>query len=355
MVFGSISFADCIVKCGTVEKRTKVVPESLNPTWNAELKFVGSKCEPIINKTVVRIALYDEDRLSDDDFLGEILVPVGFLTAEDAQPHWRPVETRPGSDDFVSGEVYLSIVKQGDENAGAGDSTGGAKKLKTAAGGASKAAKDAPAIDLQPQYIIDPSELDFTNGKTLGEGSFGSVRLGEFRGLGVAVKTMILRADANKAEVVSDFKLEVEIMSKVSHHPKLCLFLGASVVEPLTVVTELMSGGSVRGLLEKAASGKPEVATYRRRLETCLDGALGMEFLHRANPPVLHRDLKCDNLLIDEHGTAKVADFGFTTTMRGTHAAEHEILGTPGFMAPEMVSRPPRLTPTVRLVSTSFA
>ena len=73
-----------------------------------------------------------------------------------------------------------------------------------------------------------------------------------FRGLDVAVKTMILRDDADKEEVVNDFKLEVGIMSKIAHHPKLCLFLGASVVEPLTVITEAMSGGSVRGLLEKS-------------------------------------------------------------------------------------------------------
>ena len=40
------------------------------------------------------------------------------------------------------------------------------------------------------------------------------------------------------------------MLAKVSHHPKLCLFLGASLVEPLTLVTELMSGGSVRRLLD---------------------------------------------------------------------------------------------------------
>ena len=45
-----------------------------------------------------------------------------------------------------------------------------------------------------------------------------------------------------KAALVEEFRSEVAMLAKVSHHPKLCLFLGASVVEPLTVVSELMSG-----------------------------------------------------------------------------------------------------------------
>ena len=357
----------CMLQLGTVIKRTKVVKESLNPTWNAEFTFSGSKCEPITSLTILRLALYDEDRLSDDAFLGDVIIPVGYLTAADEKPHWRTIGVRPGSDEYVSGEVFLSITKQGDESSPAAPAGSSAKKQK------GKAEED-DKFGLLPQYIIDPDELDFSDAKVLGKGAFGMVRTANFRGLGVAVKTMILKegaSKAEKAETVSDFQLEVGIMSKsawgegvepvpagppsllrhrlldllysvidalesrmhaVSHHPKLSLFLGASVREPLTVITELMSGGSVRSLLEKATTPIP----WERRLEITLDGALGLAFLHKCDPPVIHRDLKCDNLLLDSHGQAKLADFGFTKTMQGTDAHEHEILGTPGFMAPEM-------------------
>lgn len=317
-----------VVQLGTVSKRSKVVQANLNPTWNVSFEFVGSRSEPITNKSILRIALYDEDRLTADDFLGEIIIPVGFLTANDEKPQWKTLEVRPGADEFVSGDVQVAITKSGEADEAEAAPT--AKKAKTT---------EHDEIGLLPQYVVDPTELDFAKGKPLGQGAFGTVRAATFRGLPVAVKTMILAKDADRAaklESINDFKLEVEIMSKISHHPKLCLFLGASIVEPLTVVTEMMTGGSAKSVLVKSAKPGAPPLTYERRVEIALDGALGLAFLHRCEPPVLHRDLKCDNLLIDEHGSAKLADFGFTKTMEGTDAPEHEILGTPGFMAPEM-------------------
>ena len=86
----------------------------------------------------------------------------------------------------------------------------------------------------------------------------------------------------------------------MSHHPKLCLFLGASVVEPLSVVTELMAG-SVRGLLDAAASSASSSSSssspplpWRRRVEALLDASLAMAFLHGMR--VVHRDMKVRTL-----------------------------------------------------------
>lgn len=162
-------------------KRTKVVKESLNPTWNADFTFVGSRCEPIKETSILRIALWDEDRLTDDDFLGELIVPVGFLTAADEKPHWRTVEHCPGSSEFVSGEVFMSIAKQGEATSDgdlADAAPAAAKKQKGKGGKAASAALDPESFGLLPQYVVDPTELDFTSGKILGEGSFGTVRLG---------------------------------------------------------------------------------------------------------------------------------------------------------------------------------
>ena len=69
--------------------------------------------------------------------------------------------------------------------------------------------------------------------------------------------------------------------------------------------------GSVRSLLDQGY-GEPHAVQlarlpWRRRVEILLDAALGMAFLHNCDPPVVHRDLKADNLLVDAHGNADVA------------------------------------------------
>ena len=116
----------------------------------------------------------------------------------------------------------------------------------------SSSALDRQAFGATPYsrpYVIDPSELAYAERPPLGQGGFGQVRLGFYRGLEVAVKTLLVRPGVRKAELVDEFRSEVAMLAKVSHHPKLCLFVGASLVEPLTVVTELLSGGSVRAAL----------------------------------------------------------------------------------------------------------
>ena len=66
-----------------------------------------------------------------------------------------------------------------------------------------------------------------------------------------------------------------------------------------------MLGGSVRSLLEKSNERGIKLS-WQRRVEIMLDAALGMAYLHSCTPPVMHRDLKCENLLLDKHGQAKV-------------------------------------------------
>ena len=106
-------------------------------------------------------------------------------------------------------------------------------------------------------------------------------------------------------------------------HPNIVLFLGAGKMEeddtPF-LVTEYMSRGSYRDLLDHVTSD----VTIDRKLGLCLDIAKGMEFLHGLNPPRVHRDLKCDNLLISASWVGKVADFGLGKQISPTASDNRE-------------------------------
>ena len=323
---GGIMSSDpyAILRIGHVECRTKTKKGTLKPTFNEEFAF--PKCSH--EHAILRVALYTADPLCHDHFLGEVIVPVCSLTAADEEPTWRPLEVRPGSTEFVSGELCLSISST--------DGSAAPPKLKMKKSDSMLAsAVERQAFGRTPfsrGYVIAPSELSFAAGKPLGQGGFGTVRQGFFRGLPVAVKTLIVRDGVDRAELIDEFRTEVAMLAKVSHHPKLCLFLGASLVEPLSVVSELMVG-SVRNLLDKPRDESIALLTWERRVEMLLDAALGMSYLH--GMAVVHRDMKADNLLLDAHGTTKVADFGLSRTLTN-NALAHTEVGTPGFKAPEI-------------------
>lgn len=79
------------------------------------------------------------------------------------------------------------------------------------------------------------------------------------------------------------------------------------------IVVEFMSRGSLEHLLRDAAVDLP----FAKRLQFLHDCAQGMQFLHECNPPLVHRDLKSGNLLVDDNWVVKVADFGTAKKRQG--------------------------------------
>ncbi|CAI7728587.1 unnamed protein product [Closterium sp. NIES-54] len=118
----------------------------------------------------------------------------------------------------------------------------------------------------------------------------------------VAVKKLI--DQEIPADAVEDFKSEVAMMHRL-RHPNILLFMGAIIDPPhLSIVTEFLPRGSIFRLLTRpnASSSMDE----RRRLKMALDVAKGMNYLHCCNPPIVHRDLKSQNLLVDKNWVVKV-------------------------------------------------
>ncbi|KAK9127647.1 hypothetical protein Syun_016444 [Stephania yunnanensis] len=172
---------------------------------------------------------------------------------------------------------------------------------------------------LNTEIPIDVDDLDipWTDlilKEKVGAGSFGTVHHADWNGSDVAVK--ILMEQDFHPERFKEFLREVAIMKRL-RHPNIVLFMGAVTKSPhLSIVTEYLSRGSLYRLLHK--SGAREVLDERRRLNMAYDVAKGMNYLHRRNPPIVHRDLKSPNLLVDKKYTVKVCDFGLSRLKANT-------------------------------------
>ena len=151
-------------------------------------------------------------------------------------------------------------------------------------------------------------------------------------GTDVAVKTLKPDPDA-----VTDFLHEVHLLSQL-RHPNVVLYLGAAVGESeeddrvLYIVTEFMGGGTLAGLLYSST----ELVDMQVALRMAYEAALGIAYLHSRNPPIVHRDIKSENLLLDESGVIKVADFGLSAISAASGAQMTDTAGSRPWMAPEM-------------------
>ncbi|XP_059632809.1 uncharacterized protein LOC132275359 [Cornus florida] len=176
---------------------------------------------------------------------------------------------------------------------------------------------------------------DLTIGEQIGQGSCGTVYHALWYGSDVAVK--VFSKQEYSDDVIFSFRQEVSLMKRL-RHPNVLLFMGA-VTSPqrLCIVTEFLPRGSLLRLLQKNASR----IDWRRRVHMALDIARGMNYLHHCNPPIIHRDLKSSNLLVDKNWTVKVGDFGLSRLKHETFLTTKTGKGTPQWMAPEVLRNEP--------------
>ncbi|XP_074281544.1 uncharacterized protein LOC141606354 isoform X2 [Silene latifolia] len=136
---------------------------------------------------------------------------------------------------------------------------------------------------------------DLAVGEQIGQGSCGTVYHGLWHGSDVAIK--VFSKQEYSEEVIFSFKQEVSLMKQL-RHPNILLFMGAVTSAPrLCIVTEFLPRGSLFRLLQRSTSK----LDWRRRNHMALDIARGMNYLHNCNPPIVHRDLKSSNLLVDKN------------------------------------------------------
>ncbi|DBB05340.1 TPA: hypothetical protein ACH3X3_010560 [Trebouxia sp. C0006] len=126
-------------------------------------------------------------------------------------------------------------------------------------------------------------------------------------------------------------------------HPNVVMFMGLCL-EPPCIVTEFCARGSLYDVLKKARS-TPAFAQqldWSRRISMALDAAKGVLQLHSHKPPILHRDLKSPNMLVDRHWRVKVTDFNLSRMVKSgsSNASVTSMLANnPRWLAPEVVCK----------------
>lgn len=174
---------------------------------------------------------------------------------------------------------------------------------------------------------------NFSEDRVIGRGGFGTVYKGVLPdGRQVAVKKL----QREGVEGEREFRAEMEVLSQDGvnwPHPNLVNLYGWCLdgADKL-LVYEYMEGGSLEDLISDRRR-----LPWKRRVEIAIDVARALVFLHHeCYPPIVHRDVKASNVLLDRNGKARVTDFGLARVVDagGTHVST-AVAGTVGYVAPE--------------------
>ncbi|XP_057804256.1 probable serine/threonine-protein kinase WNK3 isoform X1 [Salvia miltiorrhiza] len=190
--------------------------------------------------------------------------------------------------------------------------------------------------DTEPEFVeVDPSGRYGRYREVLGKGAFKKVykAFDELEGIEVAwnqVKVSdLLRNSVDLERLYS----EVHLL-KTLKHKNIIKFYNSWVDtrnEHINFITEIFTSGNLRQYRKKHKH--VDVRALKKWSRQILEGLL---YLHSHDPPVIHRDLKCDNIFVNgNQGEVKIGDLGLAAILEQARAA-HSVIGTPEFMAPEL-------------------
>merc|ERR1719267_335175 len=168
-------------------------------------------------------------------------------------------------------------------------------------------------------------------GKTIGEGTFGKVKLGTHILTGERVAVKVLEKDRIKEVAdVERVAREIHILKLIRHPHIIQLYEIIETPRQLYLIMEYASGGELFDYI--VANGRvqePEACSFFHQI------IAGVEKIHAMN--IVHRDLKPENLLLDDHRNIKIVDFGLSNVFRDGQLLK-TACGSPCYAAPEMIA-----------------
>ncbi|CAL9223590.1 unnamed protein product [Arabidopsis halleri] len=191
-------------------------------------------------------------------------------------------------------------------------------------------------LETAKRYFKYSEVVNITNNfeRVIGKGGFGKVYHGVINGEQVAVKVL----SEESAQGYKEFRAEVDLLMRV-HHTNLTSLVGyCNEINHMALIYEYMANDNLGNFL---AGKRSFILSWEERLKISLDAAQGLEYLHNGcKPPIVHRDVKPTNILLNEKLQAKMADFGLSRSfsVEGSGQVSTVVAGSIGYLDPEYYS-----------------